>query len=156
MTLALYSNSLADTAAIAKAFAVVLRKGDAVSFGGELGSGKTTFIKDIAQAYGVDRNEVTSTSFVIAREYEGTMPFMHADVYRIANMVELPMEITEFYRSGKGVLLMEWAENIGLTAQFTVTLRQDAWEERVIEIVCADKERGLTLSQSLERYRLKV
>ena len=156
MTLSLYSRSLADTAAIARAFAGVLRKGDAVSFGGELGSGKTTFIKDIAECFGVDRNEVTSTSFVIAREYEGTMPFMHADVYRIANMAELPMEITEFHRSGKGVLLMEWAENIGLSAQFTVTLRQDAWEERVIEIVCADKVRGTQLAKDTAAYAIKA
>jgi len=156
MTLSLYSYSLADTAEIARAFAAVLRKGDAVSFGGELGSGKTTFIKDIAESFGVDRNDVTSTSFVIAREYAGTIPFMHADVYRITNVAEMPTEITEFYRSSKGVLLMEWAENIGLTSQFTVTLRQDVWEERVITIASEDRTRLMNLKKSLERYVVKA
>ena len=156
MTVSLYSYSLADTAVIARAFAEIVRKGDAVSFCGELGSGKTTFIKEIAEAFGIDRNEVTSTSFVIAREYEASMPFMHADVYRIANRAELPMEIFEFHRSAKGVLLMEWAENIGLAAQFTVTLRQDVWNERVVDIATDDRVRGTALAKKLSRFIIKA
>lgn len=90
----------------------VLTKGTIIGFLGDLGSGKTTMIKGVAQ--GLRVNElVKSPSFVVVTEYKGRLPVYHIDLYRISNSNELPEVGFEQYLYGDGITLIEWAERAG-------------------------------------------
>ena len=90
----------------------VLTKGTIIGFFGDLGSGKTTMIKGVAQGLGVNEL-VKSPSFVVVTEYKGRLPVYHIDLYRISNSNELPEVCFEQYLYGDGITLIEWAERAG-------------------------------------------
>ncbi|MEW6117980.1 MAG: tRNA (adenosine(37)-N6)-threonylcarbamoyltransferase complex ATPase subunit type 1 TsaE [Nitrospirota bacterium] len=79
---------------------------------GDLGAGKTTFIKGIASAFGIAGRDIGSASFVIAAEYETMPPFYHIDLYRIENEEDIEgAGIWEYIESG-GIAVVEWAERL--------------------------------------------
>ena len=88
-----------------------LRKGDVVSLVGEVGGGKTTFTKGIAQGLGirVDLSEVTSPTFVFIKEYPCRIPLHHVDLYRLEGAPQGPDAelIQECFAAG-GVTVLEW------------------------------------------------
>jgi len=84
----LISQSPAETHKIAATVAGALRLGDVVALTGELGAGKTCFVQGAATALGVP-GRVTSPSFVLRREYQGRMPILHLDVYRLSTLQEV-------------------------------------------------------------------
>jgi len=87
-----------------------LGPGAVVALVGELGAGKTTLAKAIAEGLGVTET-VTSPTFVIACEYRsGRLPFFHLDVYRLESP---PDEIDlDEYLYGDGVTIIEWADHV--------------------------------------------
>jgi tRNA threonylcarbamoyladenosine biosynthesis protein TsaE len=89
-----------------------LKAGDIVCLFGELGTGKTTLTKAIAQGLGIT-DTVTSPTFTIIQEYSGgRLPLYHFDVYRVSDPQEM-FEIGAFdYFDGDGVCVIEWANNI--------------------------------------------
>ena len=106
----------AATVAVARSFATLLRNGDIVGLSGDLGSGKTTFVRYLLGALGHE-SEVPSPSFAIVQPYSlPTLgPLLHADLYRI----EHPSELAELGLDSSGddsVLLLEWPEHAGPTA----------------------------------------
>lgn len=76
-----------DTRRLAATIAGALRVGDVVSLTGELGAGKTCFVQGAAAALGVTER-VTSPTFLLRRDYEGRMPIVHLDVYRLDTLQE--------------------------------------------------------------------
>lgn len=84
----LVSRSPAQTRRIAATVAGALRLGDVVALTGELGAGKTCFVQGAAAALGVP-DRVTSPSFVLRREYQGRVPVLHLDVYRLSTLQEV-------------------------------------------------------------------
>lgn len=76
-----------DTRRLAATIAGALRRGDVVSLTGELGAGKTSFVQGAAVALGVTER-VTSPTFLLRREYEGRVPIVHLDVYRLDTLQE--------------------------------------------------------------------
>jgi tRNA threonylcarbamoyladenosine biosynthesis protein TsaE len=84
----LVSRSPGETRRIAATVAGALRLGDVVALTGELGAGKTCFVQGAAVAFGVP-DRVTSPSFVLRREYQGRMPVLHLDVYRLSTLQEV-------------------------------------------------------------------
>jgi tRNA threonylcarbamoyladenosine biosynthesis protein TsaE len=84
----LVSQSPAQTRRIAATVAGALRLGDVVALTGELGAGKTCFVQGAAAALGIS-DRVTSPSFVLRREYQGRMPVLHLDVYRLSTLQEV-------------------------------------------------------------------
>ena len=76
------TRSTDETLELARAVGELLRPGDVVSLVGELGAGKTVFARGVARALGVTEL-VVSPTFTIVREYEGRVPLVHVDVYRI-------------------------------------------------------------------------
>lgn len=76
---------------------------------GELGSGKTVFTKGIAMALGIKEN-ITSPTFTIIKEYDGELPLYHMDVYRLDGNTE-GIGIEEYFTKG-GVVVIEWSEMI--------------------------------------------
>ena len=77
---------------------------------GELGSGKTVFVKGFAQALGIQET-ITSPTFNLVKEYlYGELPLYHMDVYRLDGKVE-DLGLEEYYQKG-GVCIIEWSETI--------------------------------------------
>ena len=76
---------------------------------GDLGSGKTLFTKGIASALGIKDN-ITSPTFTIVKEYEGELPLYHMDVYRLDGNTD-GVGIEEYFNAG-GVVIIEWASTI--------------------------------------------
>jgi len=104
-----FSKSAKETEKIGEKFSEKLKKGDIVGFSGELGSGKTTFIKGIVKK--LCNLPVTSPSFVLINEYNGKIPVFHFDLYRLENENEIETTGWEEY-IGKGIILIEWVEKI--------------------------------------------
>ncbi len=81
-------------------------------FYGDLGAGKTTFIKGIAEGLGIQRDHVSSPTFQYLSIYSGLKQLMHFDLYRIANTLEfLEHGFDEFF-TVPGIVCIEWAERI--------------------------------------------
>src|SRR5438093_13641660 len=77
-----------ETRALGEAVADLLRPGDVVSLTGDLGAGKTTFVQGAAGKLGVDE-PVLSPTFTLIREYRGSLPIYHLDVYRLDRVQEV-------------------------------------------------------------------
>jgi len=105
------TRSPAQTVALAKALGKHLKKGDVVALYGELGSGKTTFIKGLAAGLGAERTEgVRSPTFVLLNLYKGRLPVYHMDLYRVHSLDRLYDIGYDEYALGEGVVVIEWAE----------------------------------------------
>ncbi len=105
----LLSKSEAETKDIGRRLGEKLKRGDVVCLYGELGSGKTTMVKGIASAFGIDERDVTSASFTIIVEYNTDVPFYHIDLYRLSQKEASDIGLDE-YLGGDGVSVIEWAE----------------------------------------------
>lgn len=80
-----------------------------ICLNGELGSGKTMFVKGIANALGIQET-ITSPTFNIIKEYDGELPLYHLDVYRLDGETA-GVGIEEYFTKG-GVVVIEWADTI--------------------------------------------
>ncbi|MEW6109891.1 MAG: tRNA (adenosine(37)-N6)-threonylcarbamoyltransferase complex ATPase subunit type 1 TsaE [Nitrospirota bacterium] len=106
----------------------ILKAGDIVGLYGDLGSGKTTMVKGIASALGIDSRDVTSASFTIIAEYKSTPNFYHIDLYRIG-------KDDDIYNTGiwdcirdDSISVIEWAEKV-----------KDELKEDIIKITIESK-----------------
>lgn len=103
--------SAAETEALAGRLAASLRPGDVVLVSGELGAGKTTFVRGAARALGVGV-PVTSPSFTIARRYEdGPVPISHLDLYRLDGLDGEEPELLADELAGDRIAFVEWPEH---------------------------------------------
>ena len=103
-------NTLEDTKKLAQDFAGLIENGCFVNLYGEIGAGKTAFVKLVAEALGVTE-KVTSPSFVILNEYHSAkLPVYHFDLYRLENegVKTIADELRE-YSESKNITFVEWA-----------------------------------------------
>ncbi len=132
-----HCRSLAETEAAAADLAPLLKGQEILAFFGDLGAGKTTFIRALCASLGL-QDEVTSPTFAMVHEYHsGPFPIYHFDMYRVDG--EESLFSTGYYDYlGAGLLLIEWSENIEelLPADaLRLTLRYgEAEGERLIEV----------------------
>jgi tRNA threonylcarbamoyladenosine biosynthesis protein TsaE len=105
------SDSVQKTIRLGRRLAENLQGGEILALTGELGAGKTVFVKGIAEGLGI-REVVTSPTFVIVKTYQGRLPLHHMDFYRLNNPQDLDTIGFEDYTGGAGVLAIEWAEKI--------------------------------------------
>ncbi len=111
MRIELRAETPEDTRAVGEAVASLLRPGDAVALTGELGAGKTTFVRGAARGLGFDGN-VASPTFTLVREYRGRLPVYHVDVYRLERVQDvLDLGLDEMIAEG-GVLFVEWGDAV--------------------------------------------
>ncbi|MGD8426144.1 MAG: tRNA (adenosine(37)-N6)-threonylcarbamoyltransferase complex ATPase subunit type 1 TsaE [Balneolaceae bacterium] len=106
------STSPEETIAFGREFAEELLPGDVVCLHGDLGAGKTHFVKGVAEAFGIDRNEVQSPTFTLIHEYDTQTPLFHFDCYRMESPKEALEIGAEEYFYGNGVSIIEWPERI--------------------------------------------
>ena len=98
------------TIAFGRAFAAPLRAGTVLALCGDLGAGKTHFVKGLAAGLGTDA-AVTSPTFTLIHEYPGgRLPLFHFDLYRLESEDELLRIGFDDYLDAGGVLALEWAE----------------------------------------------
>lgn len=101
--------SEAKTAALAAGLADLLEPGDAVFLSGQLGAGKTFFIRAAARALGVEE-PVTSPSFTMAQSYSGRVPVHHLDLYRLAHFTADDAIDFEPFFEPEAITFIEWPE----------------------------------------------
>jgi tRNA threonylcarbamoyladenosine biosynthesis protein TsaE len=106
------SKNYQETIEFAKEFAKTLNRGDVVALHGDLGAGKTQFTKGVAEAFGIDPDEVSSPTFTIVNQYDGDMTLYHFDAYRLENVSVDDCDWLDDYFFSDGVCLVEWAKNI--------------------------------------------
>jgi len=108
----LVSSSPEMTEAIGFNIGKMLKTGDVTALYGELGAGKTTLVKGIARAYGIENRDVTSASFTIIAGYRSDPAFYHIDLYRIETDEDLDNTGIWDCIGGDSVSVIEWAEKI--------------------------------------------
>jgi len=104
--------SEADTASAGRALAARTAAGTTITLYGDLGAGKTAFVKGLAEGFGIDPAEVSSPTFTIVQEYRGPqLTLQHVDLYRLT-----PREITDLaledLMTPTTVMAIEWAERL--------------------------------------------
>ncbi|MBW1991762.1 MAG: tRNA (adenosine(37)-N6)-threonylcarbamoyltransferase complex ATPase subunit type 1 TsaE, partial [Deltaproteobacteria bacterium] len=146
------THSPEETRELAARLGPGLHPGDVLALTGELGSGKTEFVRGLAQGLGVPpETPVASPSFILAREYPGRLTLIHLDLYRLEDLPPELLPDVEEYLYGPHVVAVEWAERLKnllprdcLEVQFTVV-----GESQRQLIFRARGERGLALLQYL-------
>ena len=105
------TNSEQETEELGARLAPSLPDGSVVAFYGELGSGKTAFVRGMARGMGIDAL-VNSPTFTIVNEYIGPRSLFHFDMYRLGSADELYDIGWEDYLARNGICAVEWSENV--------------------------------------------
>lgn len=128
------SDSEKNTIQFAKEYAKTLVPGDVVLLEGEMGAGKTVFVKGIAEALGIP-DEITSPTYAYMNDYDGKL--YHYDCYRLTSGVQAEALGLCDYFYGKGICVIEWAENIAeVLPEYCKRVRIVKRGENEREIVC--------------------
>jgi tRNA threonylcarbamoyladenosine biosynthesis protein TsaE len=131
------SHGEAETAEVARAIGAGFRGGEVVLLTGELGAGKTAFVRGLALGVGADPEEVASPTFVLLTSYPGRLTLHHADLYRLrGDGDERELGLEELPGPG-GVLAVEWAERLHgrpWPGAVRVSLSHAGDDERLIRI----------------------
>lgn len=128
--------SESDTRAVASQLAATLPAGAVILLAGDLGAGKTAFVKGLAAGLGISPDEVTSPTFTLVHEYHGgRLPLVHIDLYRLdrTDLTDVGMDEDV---AAAGVTAIEWAERLvrPITGAIRVSLRDAGEDRRVIRI----------------------
>ncbi len=104
------TRSEAETAGVASDLAATLSPGDVLLLSGNLGAGKTAFVRGLAAGLGIDPEEVSSPTFTLLHEYRGgRLTLYHADLYRLEKAATDELGLEELQ---SGVLAIEWADRL--------------------------------------------
>lgn len=131
------SRSEEETISCGRRLAGRLRGGELVSLAGDLGTGKTVFVRGLAEGLGIDPREVTSPSFSLVHRYEGRLTLVHVDLYRLGSADELREESIDELRRPDSVVAVEWAERLGASIAadaIRVLIRDEGEDRRAIQI----------------------
>jgi tRNA threonylcarbamoyladenosine biosynthesis protein TsaE len=141
----LMSRSAAQTRSLGKKLGSLLAGGELIGLAGELGSGKTCFVRGLAKGLNVDENTwLRSPTFTLINEYKGRVPIYHIDLYRVSDPAALAtLELAEYLESD-GVAVIEW---------FDYLPREEAPEHlRILFEHAGRSERKLTFTAQGESY----
>lgn len=107
------SNNEKETIAFAAKLTAFLSPGDILCLNGNLGAGKTTFVKGVAKALRIAQNKVNSPTFVLLNIYAGKMSVYHFDLYRLDNESAIEGIGLDEFLYAQGISVIEWAEKLG-------------------------------------------
>jgi tRNA threonylcarbamoyladenosine biosynthesis protein TsaE len=140
VTQEIISHSEEETIEAGKRFSLKLKKGDVVALHGDLGAGKTRFVKGISLGLGI-KELVASPTFVVVNEHHGgRIPLYHFDFYRLKSINEIDEIGFEEYVFGDGICVIEWAEMV------QQKLPSQRYEVR-FSLGNSENERNITISQ---------
>ena len=101
-----------DTAAVGRALAGRVGPGTTVLLYGDLGAGKTAFVRGLAEGLGIDPGEVSSPTFTIVQEYRGPrLTLQHVDLYRLSTAEVSDLALDDLL-DGATIMAIEWAERL--------------------------------------------
>lgn len=138
-SVALVSESAAETEALAASVARRLEPGDVVEVSGDLGAGKTTFVRGAARALGV-ASPVTSPTFTIGHRYHGEVDVSHLDLFRFEGLSNAEWGDLEPYFDD-AVVFVEWPEagrSVLPEPRLSVRMEHDGGDRRRIEVASRD------------------
>ena len=129
------SGSEQETFALGQRLAATLAPGSFVLLHGDLGAGKTAFVRGLAAGLGAEPTEVSSPTFVLIQHYRGRLPLTHVDLYRLDSgpaVDDLGLEEL----ASEGVVAIEWAERLPrpLAGSVTVKIEDLGGDQRRITI----------------------
>ena len=132
-----YTNSDKETEAIGEQFGRTVADGTVVAMYGDLGAGKTAFVRGMARGMGIDER-VSSPTFTIVNEYLGDRTLIHFDMYRLGSADELFDIGWEDYLARGAVCAVEWSENVeeafyGDEIRLTIEKTSDTSRKIIIE-----------------------
>ena len=107
----LISKSLDDTKKLGEKIGFILKPGDIICLIGDLGTGKTTLTQAIAKGMGI-KDQVSSATFTLIREYYSKVNLYHFDVYRLDQCQSDYLGFDEYFFSEDGACVIEWADRI--------------------------------------------
>jgi tRNA threonylcarbamoyladenosine biosynthesis protein TsaE len=131
----LTTDSEEATSAAGEHFAARLKPGDVVLLYGDLGAGKTAFVRGLAKGLGASPDDVSSPTFTLIQEYRGPVPLQHVDLYRLRPDEVEGLGLDELVE-GAGVVAIEWAERWtdAPPGAWVVQLQHDGEDRRQIRI----------------------
>ena len=124
-SLDLLLSSPRETESFGYAIGQLLRGGQVLALIGELGAGKTALVRGIAAGLGVPADSVTSPTFVLVHEYQGRLPIIHIDLYRLQGPEEVESIGLSDYLTDSVAIAIEWAD------RFPQLLPEDRLEVRL-------------------------
>ena len=132
------SDSEEETSLAGERFAGQLQAGDVVLLYGDLGAGKTAFVRGIARGLGASGDEVTSPTFTLMQEYRGQLTLVHVDLYRLSEEEVSALGVEES-TDDPAVIAVEWAER-------WTGAPSDAWTVRITD--AGDDRRRIAIERS--------
>ncbi len=142
------SKSPEDTLRIARELGRSCKEGDVIALEGDLGSGKTLFVRGLARGLKVTRSEdVRSPTFSLIHEYKGDPPLCHADLYRLKPAETRHLGLEEYCKEVPWVTAVEWADRSGMLLPASAL--------RVRFKIISSTERSLTFS-GLKQWKKKI
>jgi tRNA threonylcarbamoyladenosine biosynthesis protein TsaE len=139
----LVTRSEAETVEAGRAFAGTLGPGQIVLLSGDLGAGKTAFIRGIAAGLGIDPLEVSSPTFTLIHEYRGgRLQLHHVDLYRLAASEVDDLGLDDLTLEG-GVTAIEWPDRLPRPMDGSLTIRIDHGPDSVRTITIEEGGSGL-------------
>ena len=131
-----------QTRALAGKLVASFVPGDVIVLQGQLGSGKTVFVKGLAAALGLDEKLVNSPSYTFVNEYPGEKPLYHLDLYRLKDLTELREIGWDEYMGRNGLMVVEWGEkakSLLPKRYYLIVFRIVSESEREIDITLVDE-----------------
>ncbi len=141
----LLSSSAEETEAIGAALAALLVPGDVVALDGELGAGKTCFVRGLARGLGC-RTQVSSPTFQLMHTHSGRLPLYHLDAWMTERGEGFLADGGAEWLTGDGVAAVEWAEHVAAwlpAARFEVRLAHAGNDRRSVRLRWTGPERRL-------------
>ena len=132
-----------QTKNLAASLGAFLKPGDIVCLYGDLGAGKTTFVKGLGLQFNIDEHKIVSPTYVLLNIYEGTEDLYHFDLYRLDNLNQIHTLGYEEYFYGDGISLIEWPERLG---------DEMPKEYLKVEIAHLEEGREITMTPIGQRY----
>lgn len=154
--LIIHSHSPDNTQYIGHILGETLERGSVIELNGNLGAGKTVFVKGIASGIGLE-DEPASPTFVILSIYDGKIPLYHFDLYRLSKLEELDDIDYKDYFYGDGISVVEWAEKIpeafpdnAIRINITAPMENNNETDRIITVK-GEKKWLLSFKNMVER-----
>ena len=134
------THSVKETERLGELLARRLHAGDVIAMSGDLGAGKTAFVRGLARGLGITAR-VTSPTYTIVNEYEGTLPLFHFDMYRLFGADELDDIGWDDYLKRGGVCAVEWSERAeGLLPDDCIRVAITARDENISRVEITGRE----------------
>ena len=135
MTRVELTSSEAETVELGRTLGRTLASGSVILLRGELGAGKTAFVRGLAMGLGIAEEDVSSPTFTLIQEYRAPVPLYHVDLYRITAAEAGDLGLDELHQ--QGVVAIEWAEKLSRppASAVDVAIEDTGGDSRRITIV---------------------